>query len=601
MLNFNAFYRKNIFLTLLFAFYSIFSGQLHAQNCKVEIVQGFPDKGCAPHIVKLKAVNTDKTKTPVRWVWDFGDGQSNPNPLADSNVIHQFNYPSPDTAMGYKPCVTITFSDGTQCKACLQSKVTVWNLPKANFNLSSPATQCFSGNNFCFTDSSSASVNGVPIVKRFWDFGDGEIDSINKNPCHSYKISGVFTVRLIIRDANGCMNGIQKTALVNVWQAQPRFQFISYQKGCTPHTIKVKNLSLSPGSKYTWKLGNGTTVTTGGKDTFVNLLYDKMLPEDVAAGKDSSHFFITLTQVDSFYDAKTGTTTICSATWPDPSPDPNNLKWVSIYRNDPVFITGDSLKCSGNEFNFKINFLNNTKSGLYNYYDWDFGDGQTIMQNPLINRNHTYKNAGIYNVKVKAYTKYGCSTISQSFRVRVSGIKVHFSPSKISGNTFSFSNNTVIPAGNKINRFYWDFGDTTALDSVSWPNAQHTYKGAGPYTVSLKLIDDNGCTSVFDTTVSYLTNITEQIGTQQNLNVFINPNPFTECATIKYTLAEKAHVRIQLYDITGKLLANLADTKSQPGEYALNVDAQNLKINPGIYFIKIMVNNKISEKKIIRL
>jgi PKD repeat protein len=46
-----------------------------------------------------------------------------------------------------------------------------------------------------------------------------------------------------------------------------------------------------------------------------------------------------------------------------------------------------------------------------------------------------------------------------------------------------------------IQRYVWDFGDGTVVDSVSVPHSTHTYTAAGTYTMRLTVTDDRGATS----------------------------------------------------------------------------------------------------------
>ena len=38
-----------------------------------------------------------------------------------------------------------------------------------------------------------------------WNFGDGPTTSSLANPTHTYTVSGMYTVTLVITDANGCL------------------------------------------------------------------------------------------------------------------------------------------------------------------------------------------------------------------------------------------------------------------------------------------------------------------------------------------------------------------------------------------------------------
>ncbi|MCD6237094.1 MAG: PKD domain-containing protein, partial [Thermoplasmata archaeon] len=64
-----------------------------------------------------------------------------------------------------------------------------------------------------FNDS-SVDIDGY-IVNWTWSFGDGSI-SYTRNPLHQYSASGIYTVRLKVRDNNGAENSIIKPVIVNL-------------------------------------------------------------------------------------------------------------------------------------------------------------------------------------------------------------------------------------------------------------------------------------------------------------------------------------------------------------------------------------------------
>lgn len=54
------------------------------------------------------------------------------------------------------------------------------------------------------------------IVKRVWDFGDGEKDSVNANPVHIYDSIGTFTVTLTVTNNSGGIDTMIKIGYVTV-------------------------------------------------------------------------------------------------------------------------------------------------------------------------------------------------------------------------------------------------------------------------------------------------------------------------------------------------------------------------------------------------
>lgn len=63
------------------------------------------------------------------------------------------------------------------------------------------------------------------------------------------------------------------------------------------------------------------------------------------------------------------------------------------------------------------------------------------------------------------------------------------------------------------------------------------------------------------------------------------PNPFNAQTSIGYQVPEVAHVRIVLYDVTGREVKTMIEKVHQPGFYQLEVSGSRL--NSGVYFCKM--------------
>lgn len=63
------------------------------------------------------------------------------------------------------------------------------------------------------------------------------------------------------------------------------------------------------------------------------------------------------------------------------------------------------------------------------------------------------------------------------------------------------------------------------------------------------------------------------------------PNPFNPTTTIKYDIPKNTFVKIKVYDITGKLISDLVNSKMEPGSYEVNWNASDYA--SGVYFYRI--------------
>jgi len=81
-------------------------------------------------------------------------------------------------------------------------------------------------------------------------------------------------------------------------------------------------------------------------------------------------------------------------------------------------------------------------------------------------------------------------------------------------------------------------------------------------------------------------------------NLFQNyPNPFNPTTTVKYDIVKEGIVRIAVYDILGKQVELLANTKHSPGKYEVIFNAENLA--SGIYYYKITAGDFVAVKKMV--
>jgi hypothetical protein len=75
-----------------------------------------------------------------------------------------------------------------------------------------------------------------------------------------------------------------------------------------------------------------------------------------------------------------------------------------------------------------------------------------------------------------------------------------------------------------------------------------------------------------------------------------SPNPFNPTTRIRFNLAEAAHVTLQVYDVTGRQVANLMDAEQEAGTHSVTLDGINLAT--GLYFVRMTAGNYHDIRKI---
>ena len=84
-----------------------------------------------------------------------------------------------------------------------------------------------------------------------------------------------------------------------------------------------------------------------------------------------------------------------------------------------------------------------------------------------------------------------------------------------------------------------------------------------------------------------------------NFNLCQNyPNPFNAATTFKYTIPQKSHIRIDIWNVLGQHVITLADAPMSAGKYSINWTGVNYlgeKVSSGIYFVVFNAKSKTSE------
>ena len=74
------------------------------------------------------------------------------------------------------------------------------------------------------------------------------------------------------------------------------------------------------------------------------------------------------------------------------------------------------------------------------------------------------------------------------------------------------------------------------------------------------------------------------------------PNPFSNSTTISFTISQPQKVSLKIYDMTGRLVKTLADTKFEKGQHELKWNAQG--VTAGIYILQYNAGNYSETRKL---
>ncbi|MGN6533369.1 MAG: PKD domain-containing protein [Ginsengibacter sp.] len=376
---------------------------------------------------------------PDQWIWFFGDGGSS----GAQNPLYQYN----DT--GYFSVTLISINNGCADTLTIPKMVHV-NPPVARFSF---AKTCTVPRQIIFSDLS------IGADSWNWDFGDGTT-STEKNPAHNYSTPGDYTVSLTVTNQlTGCSQ--TKTETIKIIREIADFT-VSSQETCrnTPVSFSTSNINAANISLYTWKFGDGISISDTGKSAVHK--YSK-----------ASGYNVTLyiKDVNGCIDSVT--------------------KPLAVQVNGPTAVFRSSVP--GTCLNSSVNFFDSSYSDgthAIQQWQWNWGDGKTDNLNagPF---NHTYSTPGSYTVSLIVTDNKGCTDkVTKPNIILVSKPIAAFTTDTLSC-TSKPINITNLSSGPGL-IYNWDFGDGTTSNQVK---PVHLYNTEGNYTISLSIKDQYGCTS----------------------------------------------------------------------------------------------------------
>lgn len=191
------------------------------------------------------------------FTWTFGDGGTLTGQPVTARPTHSYPAPGP-----YK--VTLSLVDTSYCNAPMDTTRLLYVTRNDTARFTTPQFGCVPYT-AVFTNTS---VGGQ---KFYWDFGDGSpIDSVDYSPSHLYSNTGSYTVKLTAVDSTTC-NIISTYSFAVTVQGKPKVDFtytpLSPQP---PNTPTVFTDASTPGVKYEWFFGDGTSEVKATPDTVVH-------------------------------------------------------------------------------------------------------------------------------------------------------------------------------------------------------------------------------------------------------------------------------------------------------------------------------------------
>lgn len=320
--------------------------------------------------------------------------------------------------------------------------ITVNPFPTVGFTTNN-LNQCFNGNQFIFTDTSSIAFG---TLSYNWNLGDATT-ATTPDVTHSYLLPGTYIVKQLVTSDQGCADSTSYT--VNVYDSPVAgfFNESAAQQCFKNHQFVFKNTStLAAGTmQYTWDFGDTNTDTS----------------------RNVTHTY-----------ALAGTYTVRLTVTSDKGCPDDSTFDVTIHPEPVIgFSVANAQQCFTNN---QFNFINSTTlSAGTLQYQWYLGDTNTATTRDV---THSYLQPGDYTVKMVATSDKGCAdSTTQAVKIFRYPLADFFVQPVCVNLQLPITNRTINNTGYVVN-YLWDFGNGTTSNAI---NPVYSYPAPGTYQFSL--------------------------------------------------------------------------------------------------------------------
>ncbi|HRN57695.1 MAG TPA: PKD domain-containing protein, partial [Agriterribacter sp.] len=340
--------------------------------------------------------------------------------------------------------LTVTDKNG-----CAATETKTLQIKGATAQFSSSATANCGTDVVSFTDASASTSS---ITEWLWDFGDNTTQTFAAPPfTHQYADTGTYTVKLTVKDADGCMDAFTHADPVKV--SAPKAYFGAMQTlFCPGMPLAFNDSSRGVGLTYSWDFGDGNISTAQNPSNVYN------------AGQYSVKLVVTDNEGCS--DSLTRT------------------NYIDVRKPVAAFEARDtSSTCQLLE----AKFFNRSEN--YESFYWDFGDS---TNSTFAEPRHFYDVFGNYVVKLYVTGYGGCvdSAVGQvNVYDPVAYTRFDYSVPPFACNELSVDFNFTVPPGTW---YQFNFGDG-AIDSSGQTALSHLYNYPNTYRPSILLVDSQDC------------------------------------------------------------------------------------------------------------
>lgn len=377
----------------------------------------------------------------LNYNWDFGQGST----VSGSGYgsVPAIVYPKTGNYT-----VSLVTTDIYGCQHTTEKKDYIHITgPTANFSATNTA-----GCKGLITTFNDLSVgDGISnIVSWQWNFGDGNTQTYASAPFqHVYSDTGVFDVKLIVKDAGGCLDSLTHPDYIITTSPQALFSSAD-TLACPKSTVRFTNQSSGINLTNLWNFGDGTTSSAASPSN---------------AYKDTGLYSVKLKITDQYG---------CSDSL-------TRADYVKVNKPIASYSVNDSVSsCTP----FEVQFTNTSQ--YYTSSIWNLGGGISTMTDPV----QYYNAPGIYQIQLVVTSPGGCmdTTHGTVHVYDTAGAKVTYRPfdgcKPLDVDLDAYSPGPAT--------YTWDFGDGVLITNDT-TKMNHVYNFFGNFVPKLILTDPSGC------------------------------------------------------------------------------------------------------------
>jgi gliding motility-associated-like protein len=395
---------------------------------------------------------------PVKYDWNFGDGQPDDTTSISPWLAPSHTYLNPGTYT-----VTLTVTNGT----CTSSATKVITVETINASFTVSQNPVCNQQTFTLQSTSTTQPFGTANAGYTWSFGPGFIDHAGSTFTTHITGVGNYNTTLTVTDQNGCQ---YTSSITTITVTAPTVNFTAPPGGCDDSTITFIDNSTPSAlgtalTNYIWYFGDGNAQSFSG-------------PPFTHQYADTGSYTVIETVVDN--GGCGASDTIQAA--------------VQITSPHALFIEPDSFYCPGTPATFT-----DLSQGYGLTYSWNFGDGTPPSSSPT----HVFPatSGRSYPVTETITDKYGCTTDTTEYITIESPIAA-----------FTIADTTAIcvpletiftSTSQYDSTQWWYFGDGDS--SNFFPTTPHFYGSLDTFTATLVVWGPGGCVDSTSRNI-YLTN-----------------------------------------------------------------------------------------------